>query len=313
MIKKQPDSYYDIPYAESPEPAEDAEVVEGTALESVPVSHSAESGFTHFVDGAQMARLAFYDGQYPAYLAHLSAAILERKDGEMLDVCIEKSRWAVFAPAQSEALAELAQSGFDTSPVPSLPQDGMASMQATVSNRIGTEREQIETAIRAEFVRNCPDHWLLADGGIGQVSNLVPQCTRLVGVVKSHRKQYFTNRTAETVLNLAEGERTRVFCAKTGNVGQDIVYSWYLRFRESKDESPAFGLVRVEMPPKPESIQAADTVSGWLLAERDPISLPDPRYDRMVYPIRRVEMYLKSRQPSEAAFLGAIGVFDPSI
>ena len=62
------------------------------------------------------------------------------------------------------------------------------------------------------------------------------------------------------------------------------------------------------MPPRSESLEMADEVSSWLLAERSPLSLPDVRFDRMVYPIRRVEMFLKSRQPSDYALSARLGI-----
>ena len=41
----------------------------------------------------------------------------------------------------------------------------------------------------------------------------------------------------------------------------------------------------------------ADVVSGWLLAETTPISLPDLRWDRLIYPIRDCEQFLRARAP----------------
>ncbi|MEN6416249.1 MAG: hypothetical protein ABFD49_06895 [Armatimonadota bacterium] len=35
-----------------------------------------------------------------------------------------------------------------------------------------------------------------------------------------------------------------------------------------------------------------------LVAETNPISLPDSRWDKMIYPIRNCELYLKSTAPS---------------
>lgn len=301
-------------FAQSPPPAEDAAVVEGGKLEAREVSSATESGFTHFLDGAQKSRPAFFDGQAPGYLAHISAAILERKDRDMLDAADCASKLAVFAPESSEALRSLAQefAGLGALCFESVrcPADaGMAAMRELVTNRISTAREELETILKTKWMRENDNGWLLADGGIAQASAAVPAATRIVGVVKSHRKQYFcAGVNADVVLNLREGERTSVFKALTGSMGRDVAYSWYLRLREADDESPVFGLVRVEMPPREESIGFADLVSGWLMQERAPLSLPDNRYDRMVYPIRRVELYLKSLQPSDAALAGMVGV-----
>jgi hypothetical protein len=40
----------------------------------------------------------------------------------------------------------------------------------------------------------------------------------------------------------------------------------------------------------------ADTLSRRLLAERAPLSTPDPRWDRLLYGIHSVEQYLHARQ-----------------
>ena len=44
-------------------------------------------------------------------------------------------------------------------------------------------------------------------------------------------------------------------------------------------------------------IAMADVVSSWLLGETAPISLPDMRWDRLLYPIRDCEQFLRARAP----------------
>ena len=68
--------------------------------------------------------------------------------------------------------------------------------------------------------------------------------------------------------------------------------SWYLRLRDPAGRSPLFGLVRVETALADDITVRADLVSRWLLAERTPVSLPDQRWDVMVYGIRECEQYL---------------------
>jgi hypothetical protein len=41
----------------------------------------------------------------------------------------------------------------------------------------------------------------------------------------------------------------------------------------------------------------ADRISRWLLAETTPLSLPDARWDRLLYPIRDCEEFLRARAP----------------
>ncbi len=47
------------------------------------------------------------------------------------------------------------------------------------------------------------------------------------------------------------------------------------------------------------SREGADQLSRWLLAERSPLSAPDPRWDRLLYGIRAVEQYLRVSGESE--------------
>ena len=40
-----------------------------------------------------------------------------------------------------------------------------------------------------------------------------------------------------------------------------------------------------------------DAVSRWLLAETTPLSLPDARWDRLIYPVLDCESFLRARAP----------------
>ena len=61
-----------------------------------------------------------------------------------------------------------------------------------------------------------------------------------------------------------------------------------------------WGLLRVEtaLPDKSEPLQSiaarANLISRWILAESTPLSLPDGRWDKMVYGIRDCEEFLKA-------------------
>lgn len=300
----------EISFGESAPPAEDAEIVEGDTLRAIPVQAAVASGFTHFADGAQKTRLAFYDGQMPGYLAFLNAAILKRENGDMLESDEYREEESIFLPENSAAARLLVEAGWQIRTAACPPDSGMSALRECVCSRISSIRDGLESTVKAAWLRGNKDGWLLCDGGIAQAAAAVGTAIRLVGVVKSHRKQYFCARVAaEVVLNLRAGERTSVFVARSGNMGRDIAYSWYLRLREERNESPVFGLVRVEMPPREECLPWVGEVSAWLMAERCPLSLPDVRFDRMAYPIRRVELYLRSRQPSDAAFSARLGIF----
>jgi hypothetical protein len=79
--------------------------------------------------------------------------------------------------------------------------------------------------------------------------------------------------------------------------------SWYLRMWPPQQGADALGsLMRVEAPRDTEP-EAVDEISRWILAERAPLSKPDPRWPAMIYPIHYVEKILKPLvQGSERAY-----------
>ena len=100
------------------------------------------------------------------------------------------------------------------------------------------------------------------------------------------------------VQSLAVNHRSSVIRAEAYH--RTPVASWYLRVRDAKGQDPMWGLLRVEMamPDAAERLDAiserADLISRWILAEMMPLSLPDGRWDKMVYGIRDCEEFLKS-------------------
>lgn len=103
------------------------------------------------------------------------------------------------------------------------------------------------------------------------------------------------------------GQRSSVFLRPADSLQGESVYSFYLRLHAGENTAPLFGIVRIELPATADYVQAAEEIAGWLLHERAPLSLPDARYDKLLYPIRLVEQHLKARQPSTAAILGLVG------
>jgi hypothetical protein len=187
--------------------------------------------------------------------------------------------------------------------------DGIARMTQLVSDAISVERNRLERQTCLAWLRLEEEGRLLVDGTIGQlVGAITGPLGSVVGLVKSHRKQYFTVETATTILGLQEGERSSVFVVQSRRDHVSPTHSWYLRLRGDSYKSPAFGLVRIEVPPIEVSSDAANEISSWVLAERSPLSLPDLRYDRLLYPIRAVELLLKSRHPSRQSIQSLIGV-----
>jgi hypothetical protein len=169
-------------------------------------------------------------------------------------------------------------------------------------------RARLETQLATEWVdkhRYTRDEWLVIDGSLSGF--VKPEDSpNVIGIIKSHQTQYFDHEGQQKILMLQPGERSSVF-AVVGR-GRTGVYSWYLRLHPNTGRDVYFGLVRIEAPPVPETMATADEISRWLMAERYPLSLPDSRWDRLIYPIRDCEEYLRSLAPTrvmmEAAFSG---------
>ena len=139
--------------------------------------------------------------------------------------------------------------------------------------------------------------WLVVDGSLGGTLGGDYEKYRnpnIIGLVKSHQTQYFQLEEQRGILGLRPGERSGVFQP----LGRTPVYSWYLRMRPNAGEDVYFGLIRVEAPAEDRTLDMADEISRWILAERAPLSLPDSRWDKMIYPIRDCEMFLKSLAPN---------------
>jgi len=181
-----------------------------------------------------------------------------------------------------------------TDAVPELPHHPFALRDAAV-HRVQSHREQLEQQLAERWCAVECDP-LFIDGGIsGSEKIAISSCT--VGVVKSHRTLYADGDALHVVLTLGARERSSVF--RIDSPKRTTVASWYLRLREPRGHDPMWGLLRVEIAyPAPESMdrigERADLISRWILAEASPLSLPDARWDRMVYGVRDCEEFLRA-------------------
>jgi hypothetical protein len=147
--------------------------------------------------------------------------------------------------------------------------------------------------MRTAEERAAAEHWIRSSAGLlaadGSLSALgaAAHSPDVVGIVKSHRTLYVEGSDLPGLFALPVGARTRAFA-------RGDVQSWYLRLRAATRANPLHGLVRVEIAAAPGDLTVrADEVSGWVMAERTPIALPDARWDVMSYGIARCEAYLK--------------------
>lgn len=294
----------------------EARVVEGAELAVKPVQGSNQdtSGFCFFLDGIQDSRLAFYWDGVPVVWGFAAACIRRRRPDRYMSALdgYTQSRQTLIFPYQLLSQSLFVPVGLDTVDSGQVlagneeerrqfesELDNPAFIRQTARRRLDRLREDLEVSLYEMWLTHPPgDGWLLLDGGIPGRLASGPGSNRVAGVIKSHQTRYFRGEDARLVMSLPVGSRTSVF--KTFRKGTlQAVYSWYLRLRSADGQDPTFGLVRIEVPENPDTLSMADTISGWILAERSPVSLPDSRWDRMLYPIRDCEQYLRSISPSK--------------
>ena len=157
-------------------------------------------------------------------------------------------------------------------------------------------RAIIERRLARRWARESPGTgWLLVDGRLAIDPGLL-RSGRAAGLVKSHRTQFLPPEAMEAVLRMGGGYRSSIFKPVRPEVGE--VYSWYLRLRPPGGHDIYWSLARIEGRAVPETLDVADDLSRWLLAETAPLALPDPRWHVLLYPIRDCEQYLRARMPT---------------
>ena len=163
--------------------------------------------------------------------------------------------------------------------------------------RVDRAREDVERELGERCAgRLGPEEWLVVDGLLSE-SRVLAEHPRALGVIKSHGAQYFEGAALERALTVPADHRTSAF-RPLGHQHQPV-YSWYLRLWPWQGNDLLYGLLRIEARPHPASVAQATALSGWLLRERAPVSTPDARWDRLLYPIHDVETYLRSRAPRD--------------
>ncbi len=283
-----------------PEPPrlQHAEPLEGDAVRTRRVAGDPEPGIVAFLDGIQESRvLAHLPGGVPLVHGTVAATIRRRRnralvswrdDATITERALFVPRAAIGEPAWHALAAACAVRDTldDDEQGPWHPQE----LTARALNAVQRRREAAELAC-AELWAAHGDGPLLVDGGISS-AGAAAHSPRAIGVVKSHRTLYVDGDALPVVLSLGEAERTTAFTVSSPR--RASVASWYLRLRNPSAHDPLWGLVRVEIAAGDAAAERIDTVSRWLLAERSPVALPDPRWGAMSYGIRLTEEYLRA-------------------
>jgi hypothetical protein len=276
-------------------PFASADLIEDTVVHAIDVGPALDTPpVAAFLDGIQRYGVAGRLGLVPVVRAHVAAAALARLDGDLI-------------------ARELAEEEFVVAPLDRLPgvalrhleEVGVPLLNSAAGDRphpivdvylaariVESRREAVELEVGRRYLESSGQGWLVVDGSLSGYDES-DDVSRLLGVVKSHETQFLDGADLGTALTLPSGFRTTVFARRVG--GRRRVYTWYLRLWPSEGHDLLYGLVRLERPAFDSVLEEVDDLSRWILSERAPLSAPDERWDRLLYPIRQVEEYLRAR------------------
>ncbi|NLF82490.1 MAG: hypothetical protein GX568_00705 [Candidatus Gastranaerophilales bacterium] len=283
----------------------------GFGIRKVKIS-SEQSGFSYFLDGIERKQVLAYLRSIPVIYGYVAGAILKRTDKKMGPAGFERAEEMFYLPLKS-----------NDSPEHYFSPDEVAGLRKNIKNsgikdkdgnhpilpeqfiqaahsEIQTQRNNIEAELIQLWVSgNHNDGWLYVDGRLEKQRKPLIAGANVVGVIKSHQASYFNPDEQYRIYAMQNGERTHIFQPADRNGDAENVYSWYLRLHYDKRQGTNnFGIVRVEVPAEKRFIALADTISEWILLETKPIAFPASRWDRMIYPVKYCEDYLKSKAPT---------------
>ncbi len=286
------------------------QVIEGTCMTAKPVvATDCPNALRHFLDGIQRQRILYYEGIVPVFYAYLSAVVRSRVNGRMCCLDVEDPKPLQQCDALYAPLRHVDAQGLQSHKIPvrdieaGEPLPPHPALIQLCANRISNDRELLERELAEAWLKwlqnEHPEDWLVVDGGIGEIGQGVAHA-RFIGLAKTSVgvERILDPKQREVVYTLQKGERTSVFALH--RPGNRSVYSWFLRLHEPAKGSLLFGLLRVEMPADNQLLSEVDKISFWLLQDRVPLSVPDVRYDRLLYPMRDCEQYLRAHAPSHA-------------
>src|SRR5687767_11640617 len=170
-----------------PQEAVDAELVCDDDFLIYDVQEAAESGLTHFLDGAQKVWKVMYYGFDPVVLAHTSAAVVARTERQMLALPDADYSGALDAIGVDVPLLRERFKGTCDSYFPiAIPEHwSPVAVGEQIREQVGVIRKSHEISVATNF----QEGFLLVDGPIGEVAAVL-QGREYAGLVKSHGRLY---------------------------------------------------------------------------------------------------------------------------
>jgi hypothetical protein len=286
-----------------------ASVLEGTTVRAHRIPGPHATGFDAFLDGVQSTRVIAHLDGVPLIVGTVAAIIRERRNRRLVTADFAREV-ALYLPrrfipsfawddgAQFRLVDTTADApgsgGGETTADPLSPHP--TALAELAYDAIRARREALEIGLAERWCGAAPVRGELYVDGTIAGSARVGAASCVAGVVKSHRVLYAEGDALRLVLGLRHGERSsmlRLTSRQLWPAGVSVA-TWYLRIRATEGQDPLWGLVRVEIPDAGATTERADQISGWILAEATPLSLPDARWDTMVYGIRDCEQTLRA-------------------
>ena len=287
-----------------------SDVIESTTVRAHRIVDPPVAGFDAFLDGAQDSRVVHYCEGVPIVFGRVAAVVRQRVLRRMVTwkrpVCrsrlyiprdlVPPTLWmrvvdAGFDPVDT---SEARASDTTASRAPDDPHPFAIAQRAL--DAVKRDRELAERQLAEDWCATRQET-VFIDGSVA-TSERVAGAPNAVGVIKSHRTLYVAGPAMRVVQSLPVHHRSSVLRVEAYH--RTPVASWYLRVRDAGGQDPMWGLLRVEtaVPDINESPRAiaekANLISRWILAELMPLSLPDSRWDKMVYGIRDCEEFLRT-------------------
>ncbi|HKA17772.1 MAG TPA: hypothetical protein VKN18_05595 [Blastocatellia bacterium] len=309
----------DNPIAEELEHAGETVNLERTDAQQVKCDGNSE--FRFFEDGIQrtlyVGHLIVNGFHIPVHYCTAAAVILQREDRSfhLVEGLFLKRDMLLVSRANvpiPSTLDRLTRSGVEVVDTGRATRNFNELCRAA-QYQAKDERLAVEKIVIEKWAETFKDgSFLVIDGTLMNLRS-EDAVARCLGVSKEVIERYFELHNHRKIYGLIEGERSWVFHFKTADddprLGARDRLSWYLRIRNTKGRHPEFGLLRCELSKAhaDRCTELAERFSSSLFAERYPIAFPDPRWDRLLYPIRQCEQYLRSRCRPVASVQAAFG------